>query len=25
LSDREVHALATGLSKLVAGMDRTDD
>ena len=25
LSDREVHALATGLSKLVTGMDRTDD
>lgn len=25
LTDREVHALATGLSKLVAGMDRTDD
>jgi len=25
LSDREVHALATGLSKLVAGMDGTDD
>ena len=25
LSDREVHALATSLSKMVAGMDRTDD
>jgi DNA-binding MarR family transcriptional regulator len=25
LSDREVHALATGLAKLVAGIDGTDD
>jgi DNA-binding MarR family transcriptional regulator len=25
LSDREVHALATSLSKMVDGMDRTDD
>jgi len=25
LSDREVHALATGLTKLVTGMDGTDD
>jgi DNA-binding MarR family transcriptional regulator len=25
LSDREVHALATGLSKLVDGIDGTDD
>jgi len=25
LSDRELHGLATGLSKLVAGLDRTDD